>query len=102
MLQSYDAKFVKKLHGEFHEANVMAGFRRGVNAIFSFSSINEAGTNMSGPSAPGCRTNKRPRFSVLGLPGFSAALENRTDQSPRNETYTVAQSASVSKISATP
>src|ERR1035438_8903013 len=36
--------------------------------------------------------------SALGLSGFSAALENWTDQSPRNETYTVAQSASVSKI----
>ena len=39
---------------------------------------------------------------ALGLPGFSAALENRTDQSPGNGTYTAAQSASVSKISATP
>jgi hypothetical protein len=28
MLQSYDAKFVKKLHGEFHEAKAMTGFRR--------------------------------------------------------------------------
>ena len=36
--------------------------------------------------------------SALGLSGFSAALENRTDQSPQNETYTVAQSTSVSKI----
>ena len=39
---------------------------------------------------------------ALGLSGFSASLENRTDQSPGNETYTAAQSASVSKISATP
>jgi hypothetical protein len=35
---------------------------------------------------------------ALGLAGFSAALENRTDQSPGNVTYTAAQSASVSKI----
>jgi hypothetical protein len=39
---------------------------------------------------------------ALGLAGFSAALENRPDQSPRNKTYTAAQSAPVSKISATP
>jgi hypothetical protein len=42
------------------------------------------------------------KYPALGLSGFSAPLENRPDQSPGNETYPVAQSASVSKISATP
>jgi hypothetical protein len=37
ILQSHDAKFFKKLHGEFLEANVTAGFRRGVYAnLFHF------------------------------------------------------------------
>lgn len=41
------------------------------------------------------------QYPAFGLSGFSASLENQTDQSPGNETYTAAQSMSVPKISAT-
>jgi hypothetical protein len=42
------------------------------------------------------------QYPAFGLSGFSASLENQTDQSPGNETYTAAQSMSVPKISTTP